>query len=79
MKLNRSGLLLAFAAAVGCATLPNLREEKTPPPPPPVAAKPARPVNPVAAEQITEANASEKVVDLWDELDRESAKDPAKP
>jgi hypothetical protein len=79
MKVHRSTLLLAFAAAVGCATLPNLREEKAPPPPPPVAAKPARPVNPVTADQITEANAREKVVDLWDELDRESTKDAAKP
>jgi hypothetical protein len=79
MKVHHSCLLLVFAAAVGCVTLPNLHEEKTPPPPPPVAAKPARPVNPVSADQVTEANAREKVVDLWDELDRESAKDAAKP
>jgi hypothetical protein len=79
MKVYRSSLLLTFAAAVGCVTLPNLHEEKTPPPPPPVAAKPVRPVTPVTADQITEGNAREKVVQLWDELDRESAKDPAKP
>jgi hypothetical protein len=74
MKVHRFSLLLAFAAAVGCMTLPNLREEKTPPPPPPVAAKPARPVNLVSADQITEANAPKKAEELWDELDRESAK-----
>jgi hypothetical protein len=79
MKVHRYTLLLAFAAAVGCVALPNLREEKTPPPPPPVAAKPARPVSPVTPDQITEANAREKVVELLDELDRESTKDAEKP
>jgi hypothetical protein len=79
MKVLPFGLLLAMAASIGCGSLPNLQEEKAAPAPAPVVARPARPVNPVTADQVSENNAQKKIEELMDELDRDSAGEAGKP
>ena len=69
MRIAWCLLLLALGAGAGCVDLPVLLEK------PKSVGQPPQPAGPVSADQVTEANASEKAEALRRELDRETAKD----